>query len=664
MNFFDSKNLTCKPISTLKDLFGWHSDNAFSRKYATKSLNRAYLNDDESSGARSKFLVCHDMRNNYLEDRYFQGCLNVADCFSFYHWNLIDTFIYFSHHLVTIPPESWINAAHENNCRIFGTFITEFDFGKNICAELFENIELYVDKLIELTVYYQFDGWLINIENKIEIDDMQKLKLFVEKLTKGLKNIDSKLYKVIWYDSVIENGDLKWQNELNDLNKEFFQITDGFFVNYTWKDENLKNSKLNAMQRFSEVFVGIDVFGRGCMGNGGFNCDIAAVEIHRYNLSYALFAPGWLHECHDPARFYKNSELFWDKLERYTYRRKIKELPLITTFSHASSNNFYLNGHKIDSVWINLNIQSLMPSLSNNLDIKGGIEWCFEDGFYGANCVLIRSETKFKLFDMSVELERNEILFVQYLIKESQEIFLEIDYVEKSSGETNTLLFANNLSSIECCKDSFYKEESLEYKWLNREFHFSFEENVELTKLRIVNRSESQSGKLGMLKITKNSNAEQFANYQFQVDHDARYFQLDSSIYLCVKFKFDEFDKNSLKYFNVFMTNNKLSDQIIIDSQELNLNYLGSTKIDEFFVCLKLNSNYFNDQTNSCYNKSLAFDILVQFVDQNQNIIRNFSNSITYTRKIRIEYPTIKIKDNESRDLTFVEKIISDFEFF
>jgi len=29
-------------------------------------------------------------------------------------WHCVDTFVYFSHHLVTIPPPGWINAAHRN----------------------------------------------------------------------------------------------------------------------------------------------------------------------------------------------------------------------------------------------------------------------------------------------------------------------------------------------------------------------------------------------------------------------------------------------------------------------------------------------------------------------------------------------------------------------
>lgn len=37
------------------------------------------------------------------------------------------------------------------------------------------------------------------------------------------------------YDSVTIHGKLDWQDQLNEMNKPFFDICDGIFVNYTWK---------------------------------------------------------------------------------------------------------------------------------------------------------------------------------------------------------------------------------------------------------------------------------------------------------------------------------------------------------------------------------------------------------------------------------------------
>ena len=63
--------------------------------------------------------VCHDMRGGYLEDRFFDGCTNIADePYRLVHWALIDTWIYFSHNFITIPPWGWIQAAHSDGVKV------------------------------------------------------------------------------------------------------------------------------------------------------------------------------------------------------------------------------------------------------------------------------------------------------------------------------------------------------------------------------------------------------------------------------------------------------------------------------------------------------------------------------------------------------------------
>lgn len=56
---------------------------------------------------------------------------------------------------------------------ISGTFITEWDDGKVRCHKVIESEESFkraANKLVEITKYYQFDGWLINIENVVEVN--------------------------------------------------------------------------------------------------------------------------------------------------------------------------------------------------------------------------------------------------------------------------------------------------------------------------------------------------------------------------------------------------------------------------------------------------------------------------------------------------------------
>lgn len=56
-------------------------------------------------------------------------------------WDQIDLFVYFSHHMVTIPPPGWVMAAHRNGVRVLGTFITEWAEGAARCRRLFASRE-------------------------------------------------------------------------------------------------------------------------------------------------------------------------------------------------------------------------------------------------------------------------------------------------------------------------------------------------------------------------------------------------------------------------------------------------------------------------------------------------------------------------------------------
>jgi mannosyl-glycoprotein endo-beta-N-acetylglucosaminidase len=57
--------------------------------------------------------------------------------------------------------------------RQLGTFITEFDAGKAICRELLasdETVDRAVEALVLLMDWHHFEGYLLNIENPIEVN--------------------------------------------------------------------------------------------------------------------------------------------------------------------------------------------------------------------------------------------------------------------------------------------------------------------------------------------------------------------------------------------------------------------------------------------------------------------------------------------------------------
>lgn len=99
-----------------------------------------------------------------------------------------------------------------------GTIITEWTDGEELCTKLFHNsgsIDVGVEILVRIAEDFGFDGYLLNIENKIQSGE--KLIEFMGKLHRKLKEA-SPSNLLIYYDSVLLDGSLKWQNELNDKN--------------------------------------------------------------------------------------------------------------------------------------------------------------------------------------------------------------------------------------------------------------------------------------------------------------------------------------------------------------------------------------------------------------------------------------------------------------
>lgn len=150
--------------------------------------------------------------------RFLQGSTS-HDSYVFYHWSIVDTFVYFSHHFVTIPPCGWITAAHRHGVKVLGTVITE---GNNETWDTIlatqEDARKFANALISIAKSYQFEGWLLNIENKIKLEDINNLIYFIKYLTESIHS-EIEDSEIIWYDSVTNKGVLNWQNELNDKNK-------------------------------------------------------------------------------------------------------------------------------------------------------------------------------------------------------------------------------------------------------------------------------------------------------------------------------------------------------------------------------------------------------------------------------------------------------------
>lgn len=74
----------------------------------------------------------------------------------------------------------------------------------------------------------------------------------------------------------------------------FFDECDAIFLNYTWNNENLINSALNSRGRLQDVYVGVDVFGRGMIGGGGYNTkEVCPIQHHALHYPIYMYVHVW-----------------------------------------------------------------------------------------------------------------------------------------------------------------------------------------------------------------------------------------------------------------------------------------------------------------------------------------------------------------------------------
>ncbi|KAL9230224.1 hypothetical protein vseg_005604 [Gypsophila vaccaria] len=334
--------------------------------------------DDDEGGAqgplpnRGRVLVCHDMAGGYGDDKWVQGGVN-SGAYGIWHWYLIDVFVYFSHSLVTLPPPTWVNAAHKHGTKVLGTFITEWDEGKLVCDKMLstkEYAQMCAERLTELAVALGFDGWLINMEVSLSVAQIENLKEFVSHLTDTMHSSKPGSL-VIWYDSVTINGDLDWQDQLNDKNKPFFDLCDGIFTNYTWKEDNPRLSANVAGDRKFDVYMGIDVFGRNTYGGGQWDTNIALDVIKKNDVSAAIFAPGWVYETNQPPDFQTAQNRWWSLIEKSwgVMRNYPKAIPFYSDFDQGRGHHLSVEGRQLSIAdWCNLSNQSLQPFLEFSED--------------------------------------------------------------------------------------------------------------------------------------------------------------------------------------------------------------------------------------------------------------------------------------------------------
>ena len=275
---------TLRYFDTIEELDQWESGDPRQR---AEPLAR----DFSALPHRRRVLHCHDYAGGYTQSA------DEDYLATFSSWAIFDIFVYFSHHRVVVPPRVWIENAHRERKRVLGTFL--FEGPDSPKAQAFLASEgtwrRTADRLVELCVFYGFDGWLMNVEASHRSRDA--FVSFLTYLRSSMKERVGSHAQVIYYDAHDGDGAFKHQDALLPSNKAYFAACDGIFLNYRWFDyDTVARSVEEAGDRQWDVYVGVDVYARNCDYDEGPGCKEAVDRATAGGVSVAIFAPGWVQE--------------------------------------------------------------------------------------------------------------------------------------------------------------------------------------------------------------------------------------------------------------------------------------------------------------------------------------------------------------------------------
>ncbi len=399
---------------------------------------------------------------NYHPSQGFQ----TVEQYAFTYWQYIDYLVQWGgsagEGIIVTPAVPWIESAHLNGVQILGTvFFPPIVYGGKeewVREFLFQDAKgnfPVADKLIEVAKHHGFEGWFINQETKglgqKEADAMQNFLRYYQKKSAGK-------FKIMWYDAMIEDGRVIWQDELNNHNSVYFQngeqkLSDIIFVDFGWSTTQLEDSHLTAKELGRspwEVYSGIDVQAKSYKTRT--NWGALYKNDKPYTTSIGLYWPNSTFDIaknKQPESVYEEEQKFWNGtilkentpswqskewkgFSKYIPARSvINTIPFITHFNYGLGRFYNEEGKRLSNKeWHNLSIQDVLPSWQWHTDTtKVAVTFDFKNSYTGGSSIKISSKKDVKavsisLYKTSLGVNNNE----------------KISLVAKGSGKLNLIV--------------------------------------------------------------------------------------------------------------------------------------------------------------------------------------------------------------------------------
>lgn len=424
---------------------------------------------DSRQDTQAKVLYAPDGMNNFGNYLQAQPKFNL---YNFSNWAQIDVLNWFAGTAdltVQIPARPWVETAHKNGVKVIGSVflgIAQWGGSPDTVEKLLEQDGqgrfVMAHQLVAIAQYYGFDGWLVNQET-----DLTAVKDAQNQLVKGQKDakrgaelavrmlafmqyltaIAPQGMEIHWYDSMIADGRVRWQNALNDKNQQYLQqgqsaSADAMFLNYWWNSAMVQQTAAKALQlgrsRY-EVYFGADLwpsrdaqraFSETKWLDWLFMPQAKSGSAPQQSQAYgsiALFAPNvnfnFSGEPHRPAfsnfaedpqdhrRFYQTEQrLFagddlnsavvdssgWAGLSKYLPAKSvISSLPFVTSFNTGQGQHWFVAGKSSGSSWTDISRQDMLPSWQFAMfgSAKVAVNYDFDQAWQGGSSLLIDTTT-------------------------------------------------------------------------------------------------------------------------------------------------------------------------------------------------------------------------------------------------------------------------------
>lgn len=394
---------------TIDELLHWTPDGAMADRgnIARVPMARRFiarpLRQDVAIDPKVRVLYAPDGMNDLGGQRGRQPRFNG---YVFTHWSQIDTLAWFAGTAdrgVNLPSRGWVEAAHRNGVEVIGTvFFAPVAWGgspRTVASFLRRDAKGHfpaAKQLVRIARFYGFDGWFMNAETD-GTDGVTMIDFMAE--LRALAPPDMTIH---WYDALLPDGRVRWQNALTPANARYLQdgsrrTADAMFLNYDWTRQGLANGAALAERlgrsRY-DVFIGADLWparnAQPAFRNTTWLDALRERPGGRAYGSIALFAPHFNYswpgdartprfsnfdrDARDVARFYdaerrlfagdgRNPGQGWPGIASLAPTRGlIPVLPFTTSFNTGHGRVEAKNGTVIGGPWHDMARQDALPT--------------------------------------------------------------------------------------------------------------------------------------------------------------------------------------------------------------------------------------------------------------------------------------------------------------